>query len=81
MSNTVVAGHRMRRRAAAAYLGVSPGFLEKAAVTGGGPPYLRLSARLVVYDIADLDAWMAARRVCSTSEVAERKWLANQHAT
>jgi predicted DNA-binding transcriptional regulator AlpA len=65
---------RLRRPEAAAYLGVSLGFLEKAAVKGYGPPMLRLSKRLVVYDVADLDAWMVARRVRSTSEAdAERQ--------
>jgi predicted DNA-binding transcriptional regulator AlpA len=73
MSSSAMSIRRIRRPAAAAYLGVSQGFLEKAAVTGDGPPYLRLSARLVVYDIADLDDWMAARRVRSSAEVAERE--------
>jgi predicted DNA-binding transcriptional regulator AlpA len=73
MNSSAIAMRRIRRPAAAAYMGVSRGFLEKAAVTGDGPPYLRLSARLVVYDIADLDDWMAARRVRSAAEVAERK--------
>jgi hypothetical protein len=57
----------MRRQAAATYLGTSVGFLEKAAVRGDGPPFTRLSARLVVYDERDLDAWMDIRRVGSTS--------------
>lgn len=59
---------RLRRPDAAAYSGVSVGFLEKAAVSGNGPAFARLSARLVVYDTRDLDAWLAARRVTSTSE-------------
>lgn len=59
---------KLRRREAAVYLGVSPGFLEKAALRGDGPPMLKLSARLVVYDRADLDAWAAAHRVTSTSQ-------------
>ena len=59
---------RLRRPAAARYIGTSVGFLEKAAVTGTGPAFAKLSARLVVYDTADLDAWVAARRVNSTSE-------------
>ncbi len=70
MSDAKMPPRRMRRPEAAAYLGVSPGFLEKAAVSGYGPPYLRLSARLVVYDAADLDEWMTAHRVRSTSEAS-----------
>jgi hypothetical protein len=63
---------RLRRRSAAEYLGVTPGFLEKAAVTGNGPPYLRISAKLVLYDRADLDAWLASKRVQSTAEARVR---------
>jgi hypothetical protein len=59
---------RMRRRQAAAYLGVSPGFLEKHACRGTGPPYLRISSRLVLYERDELDRWAAARRVRSTSD-------------
>lgn len=61
---------KLRRKQAAAYLNVSPEFLEKAACRGDGPPMVKLSARLVVYDRADLDAWVAAHRVTSTSDLA-----------
>jgi hypothetical protein len=73
MSDLAPPARRMRRRKAADYCGVSEGFLEKAAVTGDGPPYLRLSSRLVVYDVADLDEWLAAHRVQSTAEGFERE--------
>jgi len=62
---------RLRRPAAANYVGVSPGFLEKAALHGTGPKMIRLSRRLVVYDTGDLDAWLAERRVGSTSESSD----------
>ncbi len=58
----------IRRKQAADYLAVSQSWLEKAAVTGNGPPFLRLSPRLVVYDLDDLDVWAAGHRVRSTSE-------------
>lgn len=58
----------LRRREAAQYLGCSPGFLEKHATRGGGPPFIKLSARLVVYRVADLDRWLADRQCASTSE-------------
>jgi hypothetical protein len=44
-----------RRPQAARYANVSEGYLEKAAVRGDGPPYIRVSARLVLYDFDDLD--------------------------
>ena len=81
MNNSSTPRRRMRRPAAADYIGSSQGFLEKAAVTGDGPPYIRLSARLVVYDVADLDEWMAARRVRSSAEAAERERTAVCEAT
>jgi predicted DNA-binding transcriptional regulator AlpA len=61
----------LRRNEAAQYLGCSVGFLEKAAVRGDGPPMLRLSRRMIVYDPNDLDAWAASRRVASTSSAGE----------
>ncbi len=54
--------------AAAKRTGLSASSLEKLRVTGMGPAYLKLGRR-VVYDIRDLESWMAARRVRSTSEV------------
>jgi hypothetical protein len=44
--------------------------LEKYRLRGGGPPYFKLSAHLVVYDVTDLDAWLASRRRSSTSDDA-----------
>ena len=38
-------------------------------MTGGGPPYAKVG-RLVLYDIHDLDAWVAANTRHSTSEEA-----------
>ena len=47
--------------------GVSSSTLEKWRLTGEGPPYLKLN-RLVRYRSADVDAWLVARLVRSTSE-------------
>lgn len=52
---------------AAARCGLSPRTLEKLRITGGGPPYAKLS-RSVRYDLADLDAWIASNRRASTSD-------------
>lgn len=65
------------RPGAAAYikskgLPVSPGTLRKYATVGGGPKF-RKFGRSVVYDPADLDAWIASRLsppIASTSERA-----------
>jgi hypothetical protein len=45
--------------------------LAKLRVFGGGPPYLKLGAK-VVYDAADLETWIAAKgkRRSTSEEVA-----------
>lgn len=47
---------------AAEYVGVSKSLLDKLRCYGGGPAYAKLGTT-VVYQAADLDAWVAARRV------------------
>ena len=56
--------------AAARRVGLSLSMLAKMRCLGGGPAYLKLG-RAVRYRQDDLDAWLAARRVRSTSD-AER---------
>jgi predicted DNA-binding transcriptional regulator AlpA len=58
----------LRVAAAAAYLGVGVGTLNKLRTYGGGPRYAKPIPGVVAYDVADLDAWMAERKVRSTSE-------------
>jgi predicted DNA-binding transcriptional regulator AlpA len=58
---------RLNVEAAAGYTGISASTLNKLRVFGGGPVFLKLGRR-VAYDIADLDAWLAARRRRSTSD-------------
>lgn len=57
----------LRTPEAAAYCGSSASTFEKLRLTGGGPRYVKLGRR-VVYDPADLDAWLASKRRQSTSE-------------
>ena len=54
-------------KAAARYLGMSKSTLEKLRVFGGGTKYLKLR-HLVRYRPQDLDEWMNARLVSSTSD-------------
>jgi len=58
----------MDRPMAGRYLGVTARCLEKWAVTGEGPAFVRLSARCVRYRKADIDEWAEKRLVSSTSE-------------
>lgn len=52
---------------AAAYVGLAVQTLAKMRVTGESPPFHKLGRR-VVYDRADLDAWIAIRKRRSTSD-------------
>ena len=56
----------MRAKEAAEYLRVSPATLAKLRCLGGGPRFAKPSARLVLYDRQDLDAWLR-RAGCSTA--------------
>ena len=50
-------------REAAAYTGLSKPTLDAMRQTGTGPKWVRVSARRVVYEIAALREYMAARTV------------------
>jgi predicted DNA-binding transcriptional regulator AlpA len=52
---------------AATLLGISRSKLTKLRTYGGGPRYFKLDHR-VVYDVADLDSWVAARARQNTSQ-------------
>lgn len=53
--------------AAAPRIGVKPKTMENWRTLGKGPQFHKVGSR-VVYDPKDLEAWLAARRVSSTSE-------------
>lgn len=61
----------LRTDEAAAYCGSSASTFEKLRLFGGGPRYVKLGRR-VVYDQADLDAWLDANRRASTSDTGGR---------
>lgn len=61
-------GRMMRAPMAAAYLGLSPSTLAKMRVRGDGPVYSKAGPRIVVYNIVDLDVYLAGRRRTSTSD-------------
>lgn len=55
------------------FIGAAVQTLAKWRSGGGGPPFIRVGSRRVMYAIDDLVAWMSARRVSSTSEVSAAK--------
>lgn len=70
MLDTAINQRRMlRTEDAANYTGLSASTLTKLRLTGGGPEYIKLG-KVVVYDLADLDAWLLSKRRRSTSVAA-----------
>ncbi len=59
---------KMRAPEAASYLRMAGSTLAKLRCYGGGPRFAKVGPRLVVYDRADLDAWLANRLCHSTAE-------------
>jgi predicted DNA-binding transcriptional regulator AlpA len=57
---------KLRTEAAARYLGLARSTLAKMRVRGDGPPYSKAGARVVVYDIKDLNDWLRKTRRTST---------------
>ncbi|WP_143541922.1 MULTISPECIES: helix-turn-helix domain-containing protein [unclassified Rhizobium] len=52
---------KMKTADAAAYIGKSASWLNKARLTGVGPVYLKIGGG-VLYDVDDLDVWLAGKR-------------------
>ena len=62
------ADERMRAPEAARYTSISASTLAKLRVYGGGPAFLKLGRRTVVYERSALDSWLNSRRFESTSD-------------
>jgi predicted DNA-binding transcriptional regulator AlpA len=58
----------IRVKQAAEYLGVSKSLLDKLRMGSDGPRFFRLG-RAVIYNTADLDSWLAERRVPANDNV------------
>ena len=63
-----VRDHYLTAKEAAQYLRVSPGTLDKLRHYGGGPEFIRVSARTIRYERSALDAWMNARRASAVAD-------------
>tara|TARA_A100001391_G_scaffold12331_3_gene7262 strand:+ start:7297 stop:7500 length:204 start_codon:yes stop_codon:yes gene_type:complete len=61
----------IRTQAAADYLGLSKSLLDKLRCYGGGPAYTKLG-RAVIYNTADLDAWLATHKRIPANDNASR---------
>ncbi len=58
----------VRQEEAAIILGVTPRCLENWRHRGGGPSYVRISARCIRYRRSDLKSWVEERVRTSTSD-------------
>jgi hypothetical protein len=63
-------GRKLRVWEAADYVKISVSRLNKLRVYGGGPAYFKVG-HSVIYDTAELDAWLTVHRRISTSESKE----------
>lgn len=60
----------MRTTELAERLHLKPKTLAEYRVSGAGPDFLRAGPRLVLYEAAAVEAWLAKGRRASTSEAA-----------
>lgn len=51
----------------AEHIRMSQSWLAKARLSGEGPPFIK-AGRTVLYDVEDVDLWMAERKRRSTSD-------------
>jgi hypothetical protein len=58
----------LSEREAAALIGFTPRFLQERRLRGGGPRFVRVSARAIRYRPVDLESWAAERLRLSTSD-------------
>jgi predicted DNA-binding transcriptional regulator AlpA len=61
---------RLRTEPAAKYCASTKSTMDKLRITGDGPLFSKIG-RIVVYDTADLDSWLASTKRRSTSEKLE----------
>ncbi|TWA59254.1 hypothetical protein FBZ82_12615 [Azospirillum brasilense] len=67
MSAQQIIARYLRSKAAAQYCGYAEASFRTYRVKGGGPRFIKRN-RIVLYDVADLDAWIGSERRGSTSE-------------
>lgn len=61
-------GHYVSTEDLVAITGLSRSFFDKLRWRGGGPPYVRISARRICYRVGDVRAWLGTRIRTQTSE-------------
>ncbi len=62
--------YHLNRKEIEAEYGITARWLELAAVKGGGPIMTKISARMVRYRRADIEEWLASKRIENTAQEA-----------
>lgn len=70
----------MNERAAAAFLGYSVRALQNWRLRGGGPQYVKVSAKSIRYQRGDLQAWINAR-LCNDTAMGHAVAASITHAS
>ena len=70
MENAIQYNRLVDEKEAAQFLGYSVRALQNWRVRGGGPRFVKVSARSIRYRFCDLLEWSESKLVSSTSEVA-----------
>ncbi len=65
--DTILNRRKLRTPEAARWLGIGKSTLEKMRLTGNSPVYYKCG-KIVTYDVADLEAWLATHKRRSTSD-------------
>ena len=65
---TYTPAQKLRTPNAAQYVGLAESTLAKMRMRGDGPRFSKAGPRIVLYDLRDLDEWLAERTYASTSE-------------
>ena len=55
----------------AQYIGLAASTLAKKRLQGDGPPFIKAGPRIILYDVLDVDAWLAKRRRHSTADTGD----------
>ena len=61
----------LRVKEAAQYIGLAASTLAKKRLSGDGPPFIKAGPRIILYDVLDVDAWLAKRRRHSTADTGD----------
>ena len=72
MSETIQVGEYLDEAALADRYLIPPRTAQRWRSTGGGPPFVRLGARRVLYRVADVERWLTERTFKSRADELSR---------